>query len=114
MRPAIRGPRDPPRPLEKRMNRYLLTHRSDEQLERDLTALAACDCATTADMVAHIAEFDARKLYAPRGYSSTFAYCLARLDMSDDEAFKRIRAGRAAQQHPAIFPALAEGRLNLT
>ena len=96
------------------MNRYSLTHSGDGDLERNLVALVACDSTTTADLVAHIAEFDARKLYVPKGYASMFAYCVERLHLSEDEAFKRIRAGRTARQYPAFFPALAEGRLHLT
>ena len=88
------------------MNRYSLTHRGDGDLERNLVALVACDSTTTADLVAHIAEFDARKLYVPKGYASMFAYCVERLHLSEDEAFKRIRAGRTARQYPAFFPAL--------
>ena len=34
--------------------------------------------------------------------------------MSEDSAFKRIRAARAGRQFPAVFEALAAGRLNLS
>jgi hypothetical protein len=43
-----------------------------------------------------------------------FQYCVRRLRMSEDVAFKRIRAARAARQHPVIFDALADGRLSLS
>jgi len=43
-----------------------------------------------------------------------YAYCVGRLRLSDQSAFKRIRVARAAREFPAIFPALADGRLNLS
>jgi hypothetical protein len=96
------------------MPRYTLTHLSDAVLLRDLAALVARHRATTAMLLAHIAEVDARKLYVPAGYSSMYAYCVDELRLSGDEAKRRIHAARAARQFPAIFEALAEGRLHLT
>jgi 5-methylcytosine-specific restriction endonuclease McrA len=43
-----------------------------------------------------------------------FAYCVGHLRLSEDAAYKRIQAARAARQFPALFLALAEGRLHLT
>src|SRR5438132_1496150 len=43
-----------------------------------------------------------------------YAYCLEALNFSEDSACKRIRAARAARQFPAIFPAVADGRLHLS
>ena len=43
-----------------------------------------------------------------------FEYCVRELHMSEDAAYKRIRAARTARQFPAIFGALAEGRLHLS
>jgi 5-methylcytosine-specific restriction endonuclease McrA len=82
------------------MNRYSLFHLADGP--------------RTALQIAHIAEFDARRLYAPQGYASMFDYCVAQAHLSDDAALKRIRAARAARAHPVLFEALAEGRLHLT
>jgi 5-methylcytosine-specific restriction endonuclease McrA len=96
------------------MRHYTLTHLSDDDLLRNLAALVARDRATTAMVLAHIAEVDARKLYVPAGYSSMYAYCVDQLRLSEDEAKRRIHAARAARQFPAIFEALAEGRLHLT
>ncbi len=95
------------------MNSYSLTHLSDQTLLRDLVAIVAQDRRTTAALLAHIAEVDARRLYAPAGYPSMFSYCVGELHLSEDAAFKRIRAARAARQFPALFDALADGRLHL-
>ena len=96
------------------MKTYSLSHLSDQVLSRDLAALVARDRTTTAALLAHIAEFDARKLYLPAAYPSMFAYCLGELHLCEQAAFKRIKAARAARRFPAIFDALAEGRLHLS
>ena len=95
------------------MSRYSLAHLSDHALLHDLAALLARDRITTAALLAHIAEVDARKLYLPAAYPSMFAYCVGELRLSEDAASNRIRAGRTARQFPVIFEALADGRLHL-
>src|SRR5437867_6261548 len=95
------------------MRAYTLTHLSDAVLLRDLAALVAQDHTTTAALLAHIAEVDARKLYLPAGYPSMHAYCVDELHLSEDAAYKRIQAARAARQFPALFTAVAQGRLHL-
>jgi hypothetical protein len=92
---------------------YTLSHLTDPALLRDLVALVAQDRNTTASMLAHLAEVDARKLYLPAAYPSMFAYCVGELRFSEDVAAKRIQAARLARRFPAILPALAEGRLHL-
>jgi hypothetical protein len=94
------------------MKCYELSHLSDPVLDRDLAAAVhAHDHTSAAWMLAHLAEFDARGRYRPAAYPSMYAYCVGALGMSEDVAAKRIRVARVARQHPAIFPALAEGRL---
>ncbi len=95
------------------MRDYLLAHLSDAVLLRDLAALVAQDRVTTATLLAHIAEVDARRLYVPTGYASMHAYCVEEMRLSEDAAYKRIQAARAARQYPALFAALADGRLHL-
>jgi len=95
------------------MQSYSLTHVEDAVLLRELVSLAAQDRLTTAMLLAHIAEVDARKLFAPAGYPSMHAYCVEELRLSEDAAYKRIQAARAARQYPEIFDALAEGKLHL-
>lgn len=96
------------------MRNYSLGHLSDTVLLRDLEGLLARDCETTAMLLAHIAEVDARKLFAPAGYSSMFAYCVQELHFSEDAAYKRIQAARAGRRFPQLLEAIVEGRLHLT
>src|SRR5215475_11258013 len=79
-----------------------------------LAAIVARDRTTTVEMLDHIAVADARKLYLPGGHHSMFEYCVRVLRISEDVAFKRIRAARAARDFPAIFYMIADGRLNLS
>ena len=96
------------------MNRYSLTHVPDPTLLRELRTLVAQDRATTALLLAHLSEVDARRLYAPAGFPSMFAWCVEELHLSEETACKRIRAARAARQFPAVYSLLADGRLHLT
>ncbi len=96
------------------MKTYALSHLSDHVLLRELTALVAQDRTTTAAMLAHLAEVDARRLCLPAGYPSMYAWCVGELKLSEEAAFKRIHAARVARQFPAVFPMLADGRLNLS
>ena len=81
---------------------------------RELVVLVNQDRATTASLLAHLAEVDTRRLYLPAGYPSMFAYCVHELHLCEQAAFTRIRAARTAREFPAVFSALAEGRLHLS
>ena len=96
------------------MSSYSLTHVSDPDLVRGLTSAVAQDRSATVVVLAHLAEFDARRLYVPAAFPSTYLYCVHELHLSEDAAYRRIQAARAARQFPAIFDALAQGRLHLT
>ena len=96
------------------MSTYSLSHVSDPELLRALAALVARDRATTVALLAHLAEVDARRLYLPAAYPSMFSYCVHERRLSEDAAYNRIQAARVARQFPALFAALAEGRLHLS
>jgi hypothetical protein len=96
------------------MKSYSLSHLADGVLMRDLRTLVTQDRVTTAELLAHLAEVEERRLYRPEGCASMFAYCVQELRMSEDMALKRIRVTRAARQFQGIFPALADGRLTLS
>jgi len=93
---------------------YNLTQLSDGALLQALTSLFDQDRATTAMLLAHIAEVDVRSLYAAAGYPSMFVYCVEKFHLSEDAACNRIHAARTARQFPQIFEAIAEGRLHLS
>jgi len=93
---------------------FSLKHLSDERLRRELSAAATNEKHATAELVAHIAEFDARKLYLPEAYDSMFAYCVGELRLSEPATKKRIWVARAALRCPAVLEGLAEGRVHLS
>jgi hypothetical protein len=96
------------------MRAYSLSHLSDQTLLADLAALVAADRQTTAALLAHIAEVDARRLFLPAACSCMHVYCVQVLHLAEDVAFKRIQAARAARQFPQIFDAIADGRLHVS
>ena len=83
------------------MSRYSLSHVSDRDLLSNLASLVTQDWNTTAELLAHIAEVDARRLYVPAGFPSMFLYSVHELHLSEDCAYKRILAARTARQFPA-------------
>ena len=105
-----------PAPEDKQANVpfYELTHVNDADLLRGLVRLSHCGRVNDANLIAHIAEVDRRRLYAPAGCTSMHVYCVSRLGLSDDAAYKRIQAARAARKFPVLFEAVRDGRLHLT
>lgn len=95
------------------MHSHARDHLSDSALRHDLVTHARQESTATATLLMDIAAFDARRLYLPEGYTSMHAYCVDVLHLSEDAAFKRIQAARAARQLPILFTALSESRLHL-
>ena len=87
---------------------------SDDDLLHRLAQLMHQSRRVEADLVAHIAEMDERRLYAREASPSMFAYCTEILHLSEAEAYLRIAAGRASRVHPTLLIMLADGRLHLT
>jgi hypothetical protein len=59
---------------------------SDDELLRRLSELLRQSRRVEADLVAHIAEVDERRLYAREACPSMFVYCTAVLHLSEPEA----------------------------
>jgi hypothetical protein len=87
---------------------------SDDELIHRLTTLLQQSRRVESELVAHIGEVDARKLYAKKAASSMFVYCTEVLHLSESEAYLRITVARASRKHPMLLDMLAEGRLHLT
>jgi hypothetical protein len=86
----------------------------DDLLLRRLSNLVRDSRRVEADLVAHIGEVDARKLYAREAMPSMFAYCTRILHLSEFEAYLRITAARASREHPTLLTMLRDGRLHLS
>lgn len=87
---------------------------TDDALLRRLGELTRQSRRVEVDLVAHIGEVDARRLYAREASPSMFAYCTDVLHLSEAEAYLRIAAARASRAHPALLTMLADGRLHLS
>jgi len=72
-------------------------------LLRRLAELTQQSRRVEADLVAHVGEVDARRLYAREASPSMFAYCEV-LHLSEAEAYLRIVAARASREHPELAP----------
>src|SRR5258705_6805088 len=86
----------------------------DDELLHRLAELMGQSRRAEADIVAHIAEVEERRLYAREAFPSMFAYCMDVLHLSEAEAYLRISATRASRKHPILLGMLADGRLHLT
>ena len=87
---------------------------SDVDVVARLAQLLREERRLTVAVLAHMGEVEARRLYLPAACSSMFVYCTRVLGMSEDQAFKRIRAARAMCRYPVVAAAVAEGRLHLS
>jgi hypothetical protein len=96
------------------MPAHVLTDLADETLLSNLSALVSAERQNTAVLLAHLAEVEARKLYRPAAYATMHEYCVNALHLSDDSAYKRLRAARAARRFPQLLDAIADGRLHVS
>ena len=93
---------------------YDLHDLSADLLCSSLQRILSCHHQLTADLLAHLAEVDARKLYLDHACSSMFNYLVTRLHMSEPTTYKRLEAARTARRFPVIFELVAAGSLHLT
>lgn len=93
---------------------FSLIHLSDGELLSSLGNVLAPHRRATAQLIAHLAEMDARKLYLSEATSSLFVYCVQRLGFGEDEACRRIDAARLAQRFPIIYGMLESGEVSLS
>src|SRR5712691_5926955 len=87
---------------------------SDQQLTSALRRLAQDEREATVALIVHLAEFDARRLYEPAGFSSLFKYCRAVLRLSEDAVYNRIESARAARRFPVLVDMLLVRTLSPT
>ena len=96
------------------MNKTDLKLLEDGELLVRLSKLASQSRRVESVLVAHIAEVDARRLYASQASPSMYQYCIDALHLSEAEAYLRIEAARASRRHPWVLTMLEDGRLHLS
>jgi hypothetical protein len=81
-----------------------------DRLAQTAVDLRASECA----LLELLAEVEERRLYAPQGYGSMFAFCTGKLAFSEGSACRRLTAARAARKYPTIYAMLRSGSLHVT
>ncbi len=81
----------------------LLGGLSDNQLLVHLQDLIQRNHGLEAELVAHVGEVDARRLYLEQACTSMFHYCVHVLHFAEAVAYKRIAVARAARKFPAVW-----------
>src|SRR6267142_7234170 len=96
------------------MKSYSRSQFTNDEVSRNFDSSLAHNYESVADLLADLGEFDARRLYVPKAFDSMHAYCVEVKRMTPDAAFKHIRVARTARRFPAVFFAVADGRLHLS
>ncbi len=86
---------------------------SDQELLRKLKRLVVRSAVLEAELLAHLAEVDARKLYLREACSSMFVYCTKVLHFAESAAYHRITAARVARRYPEVLERLKAGEIHL-
>lgn len=87
---------------------------SDDALLDRVADLVGHSRRVEAELVAHLAEVDRRRLYLREACPSMHVYATARLHLSDAEAYLRITAARLSRRFPVVLSMLADGKLHLS
>jgi hypothetical protein len=84
-----------------------------DALHQRLLGLNSTDRGRTVELLEALMEADRLRLYAARGYSSMYAYCLHGLRMEEGVIYLRIAAARCAARFGCILPMLQDGSLSM-
>jgi hypothetical protein len=96
------------------MNTPAFDQLPDRELLLETRRLASGERQAAAQLIAALAELDARRLYLGEGCSSLFTYCTQVLHLSEHAAYGRIGAARTGHRFPLILKLLADGSINVT
>jgi hypothetical protein len=87
---------------------------SDQDLLANTRRLVGATNQILAELLAHLAEVEARGAHRVRLCTSLYTYCVYELQFSEDAAFRRVSAARLLRKFPALYDVLASGELHLT
>ncbi|MET0410159.1 MAG: hypothetical protein ABW217_02635 [Polyangiaceae bacterium] len=93
---------------------YDLDQLSDDVLLTSIKRLTGTANELTAQLLAHLAEVEARGIHRNMACASLYTYCVYELRMSEDEAQRRCRAARVCRQFPQLFDMLSDASIHLT
>lgn len=87
---------------------------NDEDLLASLATLNSNEVETVARILVHLMEVGKRRLYAVKGHSSLFSYCVEALNYCEGTAGRRVTAARCVEKFPSILKLFLDQKLNLT
>jgi hypothetical protein len=94
--------------------RHALADLSDIELLAQLSSLVRQEQGLTVAILVHLAEVVRRGLHLAKGCPSLFAYCVQRLRLSEDVAYKRVGGARYGRRFPLALELLSQGALHLS
>src|SRR5450631_3114639 len=95
-------------------NRFGLLSVKNAELLAGLSRLVQRGNELTAEVLAHLAELEERRLHLQLGFPSLFAYCVDALGLSEGSAGRRVAAARVCRRFPEAFELVARGDLHLS
>jgi hypothetical protein len=95
-------------------NRFRLLSVKNADLLAGLSRLVQRGNELTAEVLAHLAEIEERRLHLQLGFPSLFAYCVEALGLSEGSAGRRVAAARVCRRFPEAFELVARGDLHLS
>jgi hypothetical protein len=94
--------------------RFRLLSVKNVELLAGLSQLVKRGNELTAEVLAHLAELEERRLHLQLGFPSLFAYCVGALGLSEGSAGRRVAAARVCRRFPEAFELIARGNLHLS
>lgn len=86
----------------------------DAELIRNLKFAVEREKHNLRNLLAHILEYDGRRLARKDGYPSTYHYCVGVLGYDEGEAYRRVNAARVCRDYPGVLDSIQSGELSLT
>ena len=91
-----------------------LTRLPDSELTLNIKQLVQIDRDNLITLIAHLQEFEGRRLFSEYGYDSMFSYCIKELRYTEQETIYRLRTSRLIKKCPELATSLKNGEINLT
>jgi hypothetical protein len=92
----------------------MIKNLNDVELISKIKGLVGEEKRIILEILNHLQEIEDRRLYAKRGFSSLFEFCLRELGYSESATNRRISAMRLARAMPEIKSKIEEGSVNLS
>ena len=90
-----------------------LSSLTDSQVEKQLQRLLGSEKQTLFEVLVHISEVDARKIFLRRAYGTLWDYLIQDCRYSPPAAQRRIDTVRLSFEIPDVLPRIRDGKLNL-